>query len=268
MKDENIINHRAIVYWGSPLKHSDKLFKVRIVNDDGDFAVLIDPEKCRTNEILYYDSYYNLWIDNTDETSKYIVDYEEIYCKVDYNPNREALKKFIKNGPKLDIGIVARAYDIKKDENGTTFSLISDNDIYPKCVIPSGIEMCLEIIQNTKYQVNGLLTASGLYVYNIERIPFDSAIVWDKNNGDPYIRYVGKAKFYKAPSCDERLFNFRIIDGLNEMEAVIDLHSIKNGLEILDDGVEYEFLCRLEKIGFCVKKIKKQNKSECVPKMM
>lgn len=257
LKDENIINRCAIVYWGSPLKLSDKVFEVRIVSDDGDFAVLIDTEKCRANEILYYDSYYNLWIDNTDETNKYIVDYEEIYCKVNYNSNREVLKKFIKNGPKLDISIAAKVHNIKEDENGTTFSLISDNDEYLECIIPSEIKMDQEIMQNKKYQVNGLLTASKLYVYNIERVPFDSAIIRD--NGDLYIRYVGKAKFYKASSCDKKLFNFKIIDGLNEMDAVIDSHSIKSDFEILDDGAEYEFLCRLEKMGVCVKKINKIN---------
>ena len=154
MKGENIINCRAIVYWKSPLKRSDKSFEVRIVNDDGDSAVLIDPQKCRANEILCYDSYYNFWIDNTDDTNKYIVDYEEIYCKVNYNSNREVLKKLIKSGPKLDISVAAKVHNIKKDENGTTFSLISDNDDYSECIMPSEIKMDQEIIQNKKYQVN------------------------------------------------------------------------------------------------------------------
>ena len=71
MKDENIINCRAIVYWKLPLKRSAKVFEVRIVNDDGDSAVLIDPKKCQANETLCYDSYYNFWIDNLKDSEVY-----------------------------------------------------------------------------------------------------------------------------------------------------------------------------------------------------
>lgn len=68
-----------------------------------------------------------------------------------------------------------------------------------------------------------------------------------------------RLNFIKHHHVIKKLFNFKIIDGLNEMDTVIDSHSIKSDFEILDDGAEYEFLCRLGKMGVCVKKINKIN---------